>query len=260
MTERGLVPADEKYLQSVSGMGLEGIPSEVLPIPRVNLVQFSTKNAILKDGSEAKPGWYYNTGTQDAYETLPCSVLRAGVSRVKFDPDFTSGPPLCRSRDGVFSAGGQRCVECEFSKWTDKPPECSLNLDFICVRDEDRSPFLISASRTSFAAARKALMSMIFSKLPAFGHQVVLESKQVDSKKGKFFVMVWRILGPRPVKEIKELEQLYRQYGGVLPEASEEAATEGLEDRGNSKGAEIEPENHTVPTGDEEVDPKGIPF
>ena len=241
--------ADQKYIQSVAGQGLESVPMEVLPIPRVNLVQHSTTKAILADGKPAKAGDYFNTTSQESFENIECSVLRAGVSRVRFEEGVLGSPPLCKSRNGVSSTEGLSCADCAFSQWTEKPPACKLSLDFLCVDDKDRRPFWISAGGTSFAAARKALMLMIWSALPAYGHYLKLESKEILGKKGKFFVMVFRILGPRPVNEVRDLEKLHLQYGGAMAKGSEDEAV-----------ADIEPKDDHPPTGGESVPVGDVPF
>ena len=257
---KDLVPADEKYLQSMAGRGLETIPADILPIPRVNLVQASSKDTVLLDGKKAELGFFFNTGLQAAFETIDCAVLRVGTSRVRFEKGVLGSPPLCRSSNGILSEDGQKCAECEFAKWTALPPECKLCLDFLCIEDESQKPFLLSASGTSFKAARNALAAMIFSALPAFGHKVKLESKFIESKKGDFYVLVFRILGRRPVEEIRYLEERYNQYTGALPEGAQEEATKDLGDMGENKLEKIQQENNTKPTGDENVDPEKVPF
>ena len=256
---KAIATKDEEYLQSMAGRGLESVPQDILPIPRVNLVQASSKDTVLLDGKKAPLGFFFNTGRQTASETIECAVLRVGTSRVRFEKGVLGDPPLCRSRNGILSEDGQKCAECAYSKWTALPPECKLCLDFLCIEDESQKPFLLSASGTSFKPARNALAAMIFSALPAFGHKVRLESKFISSKKGDFYILVFRILGARPVEEIRYLEERYNQYTKVLPEGSQEEATKDLGDMGENKLEKIEQENNTKPVGKEDVDPEKVP-
>src|SRR5882672_1728676 len=65
--------------------GLEDVPSSVIPVPFVRLVQGQSKNIKLENGSEATEGTFYFSDLRRSFERLIFIMLRAKHQIVEFE-------------------------------------------------------------------------------------------------------------------------------------------------------------------------------
>jgi len=202
----------EKDPTALAGLGLESLDMSLFPPPRVIVVQYSTKGAETPSGKEIPAGKIWNKATGKIYDELPCAMLKAGVTRARFEKGEFDKGPLCLSRNGLVGSEGQSCLECPYSKWTEEPPECRMSIEFLAQSDEGEL-FIIRFSGTSFKNAQQFINNVRYSKMPIFAHKVVLETEKQESAKGKYFELKIRIMGKRDKSEIEKLLGDYEQFG-----------------------------------------------
>jgi len=195
-----------------TSVGLEGIDPTMFPPPRVKLVQYSTKGATTPSGREIPAGKLWNTATGKMYAELECALLKAGVTRARFEEGNFEAGPLCASRDGVTGPEGQLCEACEFSQWGKESPECKMSFEFLGMTDEGEV-FVIRFSGTSFKHARKFINNVRYSHKPLFAHKVKLVTERKESKEGKWFELQILSEGLRTEKECQKLYKDYLEFG-----------------------------------------------
>ena len=191
--------------------GLEGIDVSTFIIPRIKLVQPTTKEA------DATPGKLRINLTGDEFSSLPVIVVKAIQDRTLWSPDPKSETVLCRSYDflkpdsSVEKPCSAACAKkitnlrkqevltvlCDQARWHgDKKPECSENFNLLCLQAEDLLPFWITMHGTSILPVRKYLSAIALRQSRLFQWQTDLSS-EMKTEPAKHYVA--KFSAPKPV-------------------------------------------------------------
>lgn len=219
-------------------LGLEAVTAEDLTMPKVRLLQ-SNSVEVTKGGMKA--GQFYNTVDKTASDTLPCTLLSMGKSRVMWPDKFKRGDdPLCRSYDNEYSFDGEKtCVNCAYSDW-DKAkaegknkPDCNMSYVWLGATTAG-TPFRMTMGGMSVKPTKDFINKIAPKRLPAFAYKVVLSSTQEENENGIFYVVKYNIVGMVSREEFLNLQSQTQDLKATFVDAikrdtlhNEDAIVEG---------------------------------
>ena len=234
--------------------GLEGITEESWIIPRIKIVQPTSK--------EGTAGLLRLNLTGDEFSELSIIVIKANQGRVLWNPDDDAEEDvLCRSYDYlkpddsiksppspicakfVPGRGGKQILKqvCPMSIWgkDGERPECDSTYNLLCISVDELLPFWITLSGTSIKPVKRYLSAIALRRVPLWQYSTNLSTKEQPGKKGKYYVA--EFLSPKPISP--ELEQDITGMVISLKDADikrtfeeEEAQADGSEEGGNGSG------------------------
>ena len=176
--------------------GMEVVDETDLKLPKIKLLQATSKEVADNKG---KAGQFYNTVTEVESDSIECTLLVLGKSRVMWKQPFKRGEePLCRSFDGKVKFDGKmQCKNCEYQDW-DKAksagknkPDCNMGYVWLAVNHADNRPFRLIASGSSVSNTKNLINEMSPKKYPAYCYNTVLTSKKEQNDSGIFFVICY---------------------------------------------------------------------
>ena len=191
--------------------GLEGIDASTFIIPRIKIVQPTTREA------DATPGKLRINLTGDEFGSIPVILIKAIQGRTLWDPKPGSDIILCRSYDflkpdssiekpysdycakKVKNLRGQDVlsIACDCAKWHgDTKPECTENYNLLCLQNEDLLPFWITLHGASISPVRKYLSAIALRRSRLFQWCTTL-STEMKMEPQKYYVA--RFSTPLPV-------------------------------------------------------------
>jgi len=212
-------------------LGLEGVKeSEDLIIPRIRVVQPTSK---MSD----KAGTFHNNVTETTKLEVQCIFLRLSRTRVYWDPDDLTAPPLCASNDAeeprsefkenTWIPESGKCDDCVNSKWhaNGDKPACALGYTFLGVDLDEGMPFFINLSRTSARTAKQIITSFLLRKEALFSRPVILRTEVMEDKRGKWYVVRQETGEALPPKSHAAAMAWFETLAGVeiAPDLSQEA-------------------------------------
>lgn len=217
-----------------SPLGLEGVKeTEDLIIPRIRVVQPTSK---ISD----QAGMFHNNVTNTLKPEVRCLLLKLQRTRVYWDPEDLTAPPLCASNDAkeprsefqennwVPESGA--CDDCVKSKWhaNGDKPVCALGYTFLGVDLDAGMPFFLNLSRTSARTAKQIITVFVATHQALCSRLVTLRTEAVESKKGKWFIVQQEIGDPLPADSQAAAMAWYEQLSGIeiAPDLSRETPEE----------------------------------
>lgn len=172
--------------KSLDIQGLEDVPSSMLAVPFVKLVQ-SNSEAVLQNGEEAKKGSYYFYDVKKEVEELKFIMLRAKPVEREFE------------RDGKKTLVKQMLML--GATTTDKEPKL----------------FILILPVSSFSAFGKLIAMFKEKKVSSvWQYEITAKSLPKENDKGKFMVADFSIGNKLPEVAQDRMREAYGEYGGVL--------------------------------------------
>lgn len=156
-----LVLADK--FKEDSSLGLEDVRKDDLPIPTLRLVQKSSDEATLVDGSKADTGDFYFGSLSKSWKSPEVIFLKA--KKIQLHSKY---------------------------KNVDEDRWAMLGV----MPDLDYAPFMLFTPVTSNKSAASFIASVIASKRPIFSFKVKLESREIDGDKGKYYIISFKNFTP----------------------------------------------------------------
>jgi hypothetical protein len=224
-----LIPRDQAGLPGIPDelqgfTGLEGIDVSAFVIPRIKLVQPTSK--------EGTAGMYRINLTGDEFTDLPIIVIKAIQARTMWDPDPKSEEVLCRSYDfmkpdsSIIKPYSPICakkitnlkkqevltVVCPQGKWrkdekgNDVKPECAETYNLLCLQAEDLLPFWITLAGVSIGPVRKYLSAIALRRCRLFQWETVLSS-EMKTEPQKHYVAKFSTPKPVPTENAQVVAQ-----------------------------------------------------
>ena len=166
--DTGLAKVDEKWFRDTAKLGVETIETSDLPIPRLSLIQKTTDPKTLKDGTIAKVGKFYYTATREEADIFYCHLL---VVRTYMATTYDT-------------RGNSEADQIKEKVW-----------EFFGVRATDLKPFILTCRGISAGGARNFVATVLASKKGMFTYNMALEAKNIESKMGNFYTIVFRDKG-----------------------------------------------------------------
>jgi len=168
--------------------GLEDVPTSMLAVPYVKLVQGNSE-AILADGkAEAAKGTFYFTDIKEAVEELKFVLLRAKPVTKEFDDED----------------GNKKLVR---------------QLMVLGATTDSKTPkiFVLILSLTSFTGFGKLVAMFKNMKVSSvWEYEVTGYATPRKNAKGSFYVADFTIGKKLPESAIAKMREAYGEYGGVL--------------------------------------------
>lgn len=224
--EKALVPTEEIPLE-IAGMeegvipGLECVDDADVILPRLALVQPTSKCVNPEDDDAPRPGVFINTLTMEQFpppvEVVPVFYNKAAI----LFPESPADPIECQSRDSVTGSAHGICGECEnyWGSWEHGAPRCSSIHEFICVlKKEDpvfALPFIISMMRSSAKTGKQWVSIAKVSRAPFFAAKYEVGADFKKNDKGQFYVYNVRPTGridPNPYGRL--YKSMFEAYKG----------------------------------------------
>lgn len=191
---------------NTSGINIEGlqdVPSSVIPVPFVRLVQGQSRNITLTDGkSEAPEGSFYFNDIQQAYERLSFVMLRAKHQITIFDRE-------------------------ENGKIVKKPTKQILILG---ITTDSKKLFILALSVMSFSNFGRLINKLREAGVnQSWQYEIVATAEKQENEKGKFYVQRYDLGEKLSEAQIDEMAGVYGEYGGVLDREYTQEQMEGEE-------------------------------
>jgi len=200
-------------------IGTEGVHSEDVTLPRLRLIQSTSKEA---EEGNTKPGMIKHSITEEEYEKLEVILVTISKNRVMFDPENRRGGPVCRSFDMLHGSGCEcgcedNCKTCAYSKGF--PSQCNIIYNYPCALvdtvGKEMLPTLLSFMKSSVPVAQKINASVI-GKVPAqpfWNYVWEIGSIKKDYKKGRSaFVYTAKVSRETTAEEKKWAEMMYTTF------------------------------------------------
>jgi hypothetical protein len=232
----GMIPAApaiiaQEYKRISDVPGFEDFDKDIdMTIPRRKIVQATTRDI---DAKEA--GKYLDVLSGVTTPQIDAVILKYGHTRALFaEGDFSSAGLVCASangrvpRDNIENPVSQVCDGCPMAQWGEDrtPPKCSLGYTFLCVDTTDDSPFMITFSRTAFAAAKKLISGLAMKRRPLFSWAVRMTTEIKQSDAGKWYQPKFAPLVLTDTDALQKYMEMYRGFAAVELEADASVAQE----------------------------------
>ena len=197
--------------------GFEGIDSSAFVIPRMKIVQPTSK--------EGTQGRLRINLTGDEFAAMDVVIVKAMQGRVLWDHDNAGNEkPLCRSSDflhpdaSIENPPSPECVRrvtrttkktmlkpvCPNAGWngTEKPA-CGETWNLLCIQKDEFLPFWLSVAGTSIAPVRRYLSAIALRRCPLWQFETVISTDEQKGDRGRYFVVKFN--SPKPIT--RELEE-----------------------------------------------------
>lgn len=130
------------------------------------------------------------------------------------------GTEMCMSMDMIEGTRYGECKECEFAKWTDKPPLCAQSHCFVMM--SENGPLVLRMRKKSEKTAKQFITQKQTSQQNWWAFPVVLDIKvehgqDAGGRPADYFAptITWDKTQPTP----EELRKMARSYNAMLAEA-----------------------------------------
>lgn len=174
--------------------GFEAIPASMVAVPYCRLVQPSSKNTTLADGSEATAGHFLFNDIQETTPQLDFCLLRAKHEMKWVNKDGNFVTPEAEDKDH------QKAV-----------------VSILGITLDTDKLFVLSLSATSFTAFGKLLAKFKALKVTqSFTYRIVASTCKTENKKGKFYVIDFTLEDKLEADEVTKMSTIACEYGVVL--------------------------------------------
>jgi len=177
-------------MQTVPLGGMTELPTSMIALPYVIIVQASTDVYLADNKTPAPKGKFYRTDTQEVFDTLEFVNLRAMVNQREVE------------RDGIM-------------KTEQKLRSLSVNLD-------EFEPFIFSLPRSSFNSWGKMIAQLLVKAKAgeikhSYEYAVRSTISLTNNQKGnKFYIANFTLGSKLAEEELQEMKEKLMQYGAVL--------------------------------------------
>lgn len=174
--------------------GLESVPMSMVAVPFCRLIQPTSKKTERSDGKEATQGSFFFNDIQEEVASLHFVLLRAKheMKRVDLDGNYV-GPDY------------------------DGPTKPKPQVSILGITTDTNKLFVLSLSSTSFSSFGKMIAkfkSLQVDKTWRFALEAT--SEKMENKKGKYYIVNFRIDGELDKDEITQMSKVASEYGVVL--------------------------------------------
>lgn len=186
--------APQNHVRGVDIEGLESVPTSMIAVPFVRLVQPSSKKLEMDNGKEAQPGSYLFNDTQKAVDELKFVLLRAKHEwrTVDENGNFVGKDYVGRTKQ-------------------------TQRVSILGITTDTNKLFILSLSITSFSAFGKLIAKFKEMGLDkTYRFQLSLSSEKVENDKGKFYVANFKIGDELEPEMLVEMQKKVGEYGLVL--------------------------------------------
>lgn len=216
VSEAGSLPAIPSELAGFTGF--EGIANEAWIIPRIKIIQPTSKKGTA--------GMLAMNLTGEEFDSLSIIAVKAVQGRILWDKkNRTNDKALCRSYDflhpdaSIENPPSPVCAKfvqgtskkqvlktlCPKGQWNgEERPECSETFNLLCLLAEDYLPFWITFHGTSIQPVRRYLSAIALRRCALWQYQTVLSTDEQIGDAGKYFTA--RFTPPKPIAKEMEAE------------------------------------------------------
>lgn len=174
------------------GIGIEGlqdVPTAMIPVPFMKLVQGTSKNIELENGEDAPVGSFYLTDLQVAFKDLTFVMLRVKHQVIDFEREIDGQMKMVPTKQLLI-----------------------LGMDL-----DTEKLFILTLSVMSFSNFGRLIAKFKDQKVNAvWQYQVHVTSEKMENKKGKFQIANFQIGEKLTEDQIAKMQEKYGQYGGVI--------------------------------------------
>lgn len=171
--------------------GLEGFGPEDMVIPRLKLIQPTSREAA--DG-DATPGTVVCNLSGAAYDAIKLVPLFLRKGRVLFREGDER--PTCASDDNIVPSPRienpiqKKCAGCPRQEWVDGvPPDCALVYSIFALNlTAGEAPFILQCKGTAIKPTKKLISYFTLQKLSPFSVSCTLKPAKTKNSRGTFFV------------------------------------------------------------------------
>lgn len=199
--------------------GFDGLDNDDFTIPRMRLCQNTSRSG--------SPGKFFSVLNNELFDDLEVTVLNVSKSRSMWPEGqyHANDKPVCRSRDGRMKydgIGAGMCKDCQYSKWTDRPPRCQEVFTFMCTTPDDFA-FIILFKSTGVKYVKKYISILRNQGLPPFAVVTKITAKKEDNAKGVFYVPQFETVRRHELEEIERYARVLDQYMPYIPKDVDES-------------------------------------
>jgi len=221
-TQEHNLPATEADL----GTGYEGVNSSIFVMPRMRIVQPTSK--------EGEAGTFILNLSGEGFLSLHVMPIKPVAGRVYWEKG-KNDMPVCRSLDGlvpdpkVENPPSTECIRivpvtphrdaakaiCPLAEWGEnrEAPECSEVYNLLCFELDEGFPFWLQLGGTSVKPFKLFLSAMNFRKRPPWHFHTTLTLTEKEGDLGKYYVFAYsppKVLDQDQRAELIELVEAYR--------------------------------------------------
>lgn len=165
--------------------GLEDVPTSIMPIPFLRLVQPTSQKVTTAKGKDAEGGSFYFNDIQTSVESIEFALIKAKYGMQTFE------------RDGEMQE--------------------SVKLAILGQTLDSNKLFVITLSVMSFTNFGSLVAKMKEAGITkTWEHKITMFSEKQENDKGKYFTAKFELGEKLTDEQIAELEGKYHQYGMVL--------------------------------------------
>ena len=165
--------------------GLEDLPSSIIPVPFVRLVQPTSTNIEISPGKEAQAGEFLFDDTKTTTQELKFTLLRAKSGTLQFE----------RNNEVVS---------------VQKIALLGITLD-------NEKLFILNLSPTSFSNFGRLVAQMKEKKVEcSWKYSILATSEKQENEKGKYYVVKFFLSDELPEEKVHQFEVLAKEYRIVL--------------------------------------------
>lgn len=180
--------------QGIAIKGLEGIPSSMIALPYVRLIQPSSKNATMKDGKEAPFGSFLFGDTLEAYDELDFVMFGAKKEFKKID---MSGNFVAPDYQGEFKTKQQ--------------------VSILGMTIGEEKVFILSLSPTSFTHWGQLMAQFVALQVDvSWRFPITVTATKTENEKGKYAVANFTIGKEITGEAFQVIEEKALRYGASL--------------------------------------------
>lgn len=163
--------------------GMEEVPTSIIPIPYVRLVQPTSQKIEGADGKDAAAGTFFFNDSLRTVEELKVAIIKGKHAKVQYDPEQ---PPVIR-------------------------------VGILAKELETGKIFILSLSYSSFSNFGRLIAQLKEKNTKnVWEYEVSITSEKQENDKGKFYVAKFKVGEKLSKEEQEEIEILHDKYGAVL--------------------------------------------
>lgn len=173
--------------------GLEDVPSSILPIPYLRLIQPSSQKTETSKGKEAVAGTFYFNDTKTEYESVTFALIKAKYGMQSFE------------RDGEMKE--------------------SVKLALLGMTLDTNKLFIITLSVMSFTSFGSLVAQMKEAKMKSTWEKAItVTSEKQENDKGKYYVAKFELGDDLTQAQIHNLASKHQEFGTVLDRKDQQAS------------------------------------
>lgn len=230
---KALTATQPQQLNTAPVEGLDGFDASDMVIPRLKLIQPTSREAT--DG-DASPGVLLCNLSGESYEAIRFVPLFLRKGRVMFREGDER--PSCASDDNVTpsprieSPIQKKCDGCPRQQWLDGvPPDCALVYSMFALNlDAGDAPFILQLKGTAIKPTKRLISYFTLRKLSPFAVSCTVKPSKTKNSRGTFYVPEFVDIKPvDPADKYREQFLALRGYDVAKTYEAEEGAADDKE-------------------------------